>query len=205
MNEFSNAAILFFKIANFDEYYEEQFKRGAGCISVLHKIVCRFDDLLSRPQYCSLEKIKMIGSCLMVASGVSSPTDSNGNRAIAENDDLPLLVQFGLEAADVVHNFNNENFGVFHNDFRFTMSAGIDCGPAMAGIVGSSRLLFDVWGDTVNMASRMCSKSLLGKLQVTVRVRNRLQSSFQFERRENVSIRGLDRPITTYLIDLTSS
>jgi class 3 adenylate cyclase len=76
---------------------------------------------------------------------------------------------------------------------------GIDTGPVVAGVIGTSKFIYDLWGDTVNTASRMESNGIAGCIQVTARTYQRLRDSYRFERRGPIPIRGKGEMVTYFL------
>ena len=141
----------------------------------LLKLLNAFFSLCDRlaEQY-GLEKIKTIGDAYMVVSGLPTPRP----------DHLESLVEMALEMQAVMRTFR-EN-GLFDSDLRI----GINTGPVMAGIVGYKKFSYDLWGDTVNVASRMESFGVLGEIQVTRDVYDRLKDRYHFTRRGPIEVKG---------------
>ena len=131
------------------------------------------------------------GLCTNTSSTVSSPTNTNINH-------LYDLLDFALELNEKLEAFNNEAMSVCH--FKFKMRMGFHCGPVTAGVIGTERLLYDIWGDTVNVASRMDSTGQAGLLHTTEDAVNLLNSDYKFNRRGPVQIKGKDSMIT-YTLD----
>jgi len=146
-------------------------------VSLLDGIFSEFDDLVAR---LGLEKIKTIGDGYMVAGGIPQPLPDHAERIA----DLALAMQKSLRARD---------------ESALGLRVGIDTGPVVAGVIGRSRFGYDLWGDTVNTASRMESHAPAGAIQVTERTRNLLTGRFELERRDEVDVKGKG-PMTTYLL-----
>jgi adenylate cyclase len=147
-------------------------------VGLLNGIFSEFDELVARH---GLEKIKTIGDGYMVAGGIPSFVPDHAERIA----DLALDMQQTVESRGP--------------EFSLGLRIGIDTGPVVAGVIGRSRFGYDLWGDTVNTASRMESHAPPGTIQVTERTRNLLADHFELERREEVEIKG-KAPMTTYLL-----
>jgi class 3 adenylate cyclase len=147
---------------------------------VLNSLFSRFDDLADRH---GLEKIKTIGDAYMVVAGLPVP------RA----DHQVAIAEMALDICDEVDRFRNAT-GV-----ALAIRVGINSGPVVAGVIGQRKFSYDVWGDTVNMASRMEAHGIAAGIQVTHNVYERLCDLYDFEQRGTVEIKGKG-PTTTYLL-----
>jgi adenylate cyclase 9 len=118
----------------------------------------------------------------------------------SQNDDLTHiyeLLDFALELNKKLEAFNNEAMSVCH--FKFQMRMGFNLGPVTSGVIGTERLLFDIWGDTVNVASRMDSTGLTNLLQCPQAVASILKDDYKFTLRGPIHIKGKDEMITYFL------
>jgi class 3 adenylate cyclase len=140
-------------------------------VALLANVFCRFDDLAA--QY-GLEKIKTIGDGYMVAGGVPEPRTHHA-MAVAE---LALAMVDGIRAA-------GDAFGV-----ELQSRIGLNTGALIAGVLGTRKFVYDVWGDTVNIAKRMESYGLPGRIHVSAATRRALGDGFHFEPRGTLDIRG---------------
>ncbi|PRD29276.1 UNVERIFIED_CONTAM: Ac76E [Trichonephila clavipes] len=194
---------MFASIPNYMDYYSESLLNDEGrkCLQVLHEIICEFDKLLYEPPFLKLEKIKTIGSTYMAAAGLqpgrnSSRTsyESFGPEEDATQNVL-VMTKFALTIMDALQEMNRKNWHQFH------LRIGIAVGPVLAGVVGSSKPQYDIWGDTVNIASRMDSTGVAGVIQVTERVAEILQESSKYDIRcrGKIFIKGKGW-MTTYLV-----
>jgi adenylate cyclase len=147
-------------------------------VSLLDGIFSEFDELVAEH---GLEKIKTIGDGYMVAGGVPVFVGDHAERIA----DLALAMQQAVTARSA-----SSTLG---------LRIGIDTGPVVAGVIGRSRFGYDLWGDTVNTASRMESHAPPGAIQVTERTRSLLADRFELERRDDVDVKGKG-PMTTYLL-----
>lgn len=172
--------VIFAKIVNFEDFYDESFEGGKEYLRVLNELMGDFEELFDDPKYRDIEKIKTIGSCLMAASGLN-PQFANEDPDAA----LCALMDFSYDLLHKLEQFNKEIF-----NFDFEMSIGYNFGEVTAGVVGTTKLLYDIWGDTVNIASRMYSTGVHGRIQVTEDTAVRLKDHFDFEPRGQVFVKG---------------
>ncbi|XP_076826755.1 adenylate cyclase type 2 isoform X2 [Brachyhypopomus gauderio] len=160
--------VMFASIPDFKEFYTESDvnKEGLECLRLLNEIIADFDELLSKPKFSGVEKIKTIGSTYMAATGLNStagPEHTQGN--CLEHDrqymHIGTMVEFAFALVGKLDVINKHSF----NDFK--LRVGINHGPVIAGVIGAQKPQYDIWGNTVNVASRMDSTGVLGKIQVT--------------------------------------
>lgn len=191
---YENVGVIFASIVNFSDFYEENFEGGKECIRVLNELVGDFDDLLSdKTQFSQVEKIKTVnGSTFMAGSGLYP--EGCAKKDAHPYDHLKQLVEFALGMMKVVDRFNEHMLG-----FKFILRVGFNAGPVTAGVIGSTKLLYDIWGDTVNIASRMDSTGVKGRVQVSEASKELLEEFFTFERRGTIPIKGKE-DMTTYLL-----
>ena len=131
-----------------------------------------------------VEKIKTIGDQYMAMS-VPSGLDHDGH--------LRNLAEFALEALSVVE-------GMRYPDGKgVRIRIGMHAGPGVAGVIGQEKFAYDVWGDAVNVASRMESSGEPGRIHVTREVHTRLQDAFLFEERGEIEVKGMG-PMQTYFL-----
>jgi class 3 adenylate cyclase len=140
----------------------------SALVEMLNDVFTRFDEMARRH---GLEKIKTIGDAYMVVGGVPSPRDDHAV-AVAE---LALEMQSAIAAL---------------GDGRLAMRIGMHTGPVVAGVIGTSKFSYDLWGDTVNTASRMESHGTPGEIQVSDVCRDALAGRFVLEARGEVDVKG---------------
>lgn len=155
---YADVGIIFAKISNFDDFYDEAYQGGKEFLRVLNELMGDFEDLFDLPQYKDVEKIKTIGSCLMAASGLNAETRAQNRDPVAH---LYALMDFACALLQKLDQFNRDMLS-----FKFEMEIGFNFGEVTAGVVGTTKLLYDIWGDAVNVASRMYSTGVHGKIQV---------------------------------------
>jgi len=175
---FQNASILFADIAGFTPVSQKM--TPDELVEMLDAIFSRFDELVD--EY-GLEKIKTIGDEYMVASGIPIPRE----------DHAEALANFALAMRDSLAEYSAAN------DVDLQMRIGINSGPVVAGVIGKRRFLYDLWGDSVNTASRMESHGIPGEIQVTEATRDLLDGQFTFIDRGLIDIKGKG-PMQTYLL-----
>ena len=146
-------------MSNFDDFYDESFQGGKEYLRVLNELLGDFEDLFDQEEFRDIEKIKTIGSCLMAASGLN-PQTLRANRD--PNAHLYALMDFSVAILKKMEQFNADIF-----NFDFEMSIGYNFGEVTAGVIGTTKLLYDIWGDTVNIASRMYSTGVHQRIQVS--------------------------------------
>uniref|UniRef100_A0A3Q3N3T0 Adenylate cyclase type 2 n=1 Tax=Labrus bergylta TaxID=56723 RepID=A0A3Q3N3T0_9LABR len=157
--------VMFASIPDFKEFYTESDvnKEGLECLRLLNEIIADFDELLSKPKFSGVEKIKTIGSTYMAATGLNA---SPGPEYTSQEHDrqymhIGTMLEFAFALVGKLDVINKHSF----NDFK--LRVGINHGPVIAGVIGAQKPQYDIWGNTVNVASRMDSTGVLGKIQVT--------------------------------------
>lgn len=177
-DSFSEVSVLFADLAGFSRLATTM--PATELVDMLNEVFTAFDELAAQR---GLEKIKTIGDAYMVVAGVPTP------RA----DHAEAIADMALAMSGAVAEFNRRhaaNLGV---------RMGIHTGPVVAGIIGRNKFAYDLWGDTVNVASRMESHGQVGCIQVTTTTHERLKSKFAFQKRGSMEIRGLGLMDTFFL------
>ncbi|KAK1802356.1 hypothetical protein P4O66_022023 [Electrophorus voltai] len=186
-----NVGVIFASIVNFSEFYEESYEGGKECYRVLNELIGDFDELLRKPAFSSVEKIKTIGATYMAASGLNGQQCREQAHPHAH---LCALFEFALEMMHVVDDFNKNMLG-----FQFKLRIGFNHGPLTAGVIGTTKLLYDIWGDTVNIASRMDSTGVECRIQVSEESHCVLsEMNYAFDYRGTVNVKGKGQ-MRTYL------
>jgi guanylate cyclase len=178
-DQFTGASILFADVVDFTPLAERL--EPAQVVGVLDRLFTHFDHLADR---YGVEKIKTIGDCYMVAAGVPTPRE----------DHARAMALMALDMRDAMH--AKDGIGELGLELRI----GINSGPVVAGVIGRKRFLYDLWGDAVNMASRMESHGTGGKIQVTQATYELLKDEFALEPRGIVAIKGKGDVETWYLV-----
>ncbi|XP_052133041.1 adenylyl cyclase 78C-like [Frankliniella occidentalis] len=183
--------VLFASIPNFTEFYSEDINKGMECIRLLNEIIVDFDELLDEPRFVVIEKIKTVGATYMAASGLN-PSHQPGED---EWDHLCALVDFALAMKTRLEDVNKHSFN------HFQLRVGISCGPLVGGVIGARKPVFDVWGNTVNEASRMDSTGTMGMIQVPKETAQVLEArGFLLQPRGLVEVKGKGRMETSYVV-----
>ena len=175
---FPEVTVLFADIVGFTPHAERVSPEQT--VGVLNELFSQFDMLAEER---GLEKIKTIGDAYMVAGGLPEPTDDHAVRVA----DLALEM---MERASAVRLPDGE---------PVTLRIGMDSGPVVAGVIGRRKFIYDLWGDTVNTASRMESHGLAGEIQVTSRAYEQLNGRYELRERGEVEVKGKG-PMTTYFL-----
>jgi class 3 adenylate cyclase len=166
---FSDVTVLFADIVNFTPLASTL--HPGDLVALLNDIFSTFDKLAE--QY-GLEKIKTIGDAYMVVGGLPTPK--------ADNAEAVALMALAMQEAIGKFTRGNEE--------PFEMRIGIATGPVVAGVIGTKKFAYDLWGDTVNTASRMESHGLAGAIQVTKTTYQQLEDKFNFQLRGPLQIKG---------------
>ena len=178
-DSFPAASVLFADVVDFTPRSEHL--PPAEVVGMLDRLFSHFDMMAERYE---LEKIKTIGDCYMVASGVPTPRPDHA-RALA------------LLALDMVEATQSKD-GV--GDLGLELRVGINSGPVVAGVIGRKRFLYDLWGDAVNTASRMESQGTSGRIQITRATYELLKDEFECQPRGTVAVKGKGDMETWYLV-----
>jgi adenylate cyclase len=144
-DQFESASILFADVVDFTPLSSSLDARQV--VGLLDRLFTSFDELVDQ---CGVEKIKTIGDCYMVAAGVPR----------ARPDHAQTLAQLGLDMLECAKTCLPDRGDL-------SLRIGISSGPVVAGVIGRRRFLYDLWGDTVNMASRMESHGTPDEIQIT--------------------------------------
>ncbi|XP_077583868.1 adenylate cyclase type 5 isoform X2 [Stigmatopora nigra] len=184
-------AVMFASISNFSEFYVELEgnNEGVECLRLLNEIIADFDEIISEDNFRQLEKIKTIGSTYMAASGLNAGTyDKMGRSHIRALADYAMRLMEQMKYINE-HSFNN-----------FKMKIGLNMGPVVAGVIGARKPQYDIWGNTVNVASRMDSTGVPEKIQVTADLYQVLHSyNYSLEYRGVVTVKGKGEMMTYFL------
>jgi class 3 adenylate cyclase len=178
-DRFQEVTVLFVDLVDFTRSSDRSTPERV--VQVLDDLFTAFDRLAERH---GLEKIKTIGDAYMAVGGLPEPRPDHAE-AVAE---MALAVR--EETAR-------------HRDPSgqpLALRIGIDTGPVVAGVIGTTKFSYDLWGDTVNTASRMESQGVVGCIQVTERTHRRLQDRYRFERRGPIQIKGKGELVTWFLV-----
>ncbi|XP_026149097.1 adenylate cyclase type 7 isoform X3 [Mastacembelus armatus] len=180
--------VMFASVPDFKEFYTECDinKEGLECLRLLNEIIADFDELLSKPKFSGVEKIKTIGSTYMAAAGLSgTPGQENNQDKERQHAQIGIMVEFAIALMGKLDGINRHSF----NSFR--LRVGINHGPVIAGVIGARKPQYDIWGNIVNVASRMESTGELGKIQVTEETSDVLQKlGYSCECRGFINVKG---------------
>ncbi len=166
---FAEVSVLFADIVGFTRMASQ--RPPEHIVGLLNDLFCKFDDVAGR---LGLEKIKTIGDCYMVAGGLPEPHADHAE-AVAEM----ALAMLGIVAELAARTGE-----------ALTVRIGIHSGPVIAGVIGKRKFIYDLWGDTVNVASRMESHGLPGAIQISEAAARRLDGKYRLRPRGVIEIKG---------------
>lgn len=172
------ASVVFIDIVNFTRW--AMSLNASELVHHLDHIFGEFDDITRAH---GLEKIKTIGDCYMAAAGLPAPQDDHAERAVA----------MGLDIIDCMNRLRADERAALN------VRVGIHCGPLVAGVIGQIKPFYDIWGDTVNIASRMESHGQPGRVHISDDVRMALTSNYRLEKRGAIDIKNRGQ-ITTWFV-----
>ena len=150
-------------------------------VKLLNEIFSTFDRLAEK---YGLEKIKTIGDAYMAAAGLPTPRP----------DHIDAVASMALDMQSAIRQFQRPD------GTAFQLRIGISTGPVIAGVIGVRKFAYDLWGDTVNLASRMESTGIPERIQVTPEVYERLKHHYHFESRGTVFVKGQGNVETYWLL-----
>jgi adenylate cyclase len=177
-DHYNSVTVLFTDIVDFTKLSANL--TPSELVQFLNGIFSAFDNLVEKYR---LEKIKTVGDAYMVAGGFPEPRP----------DHVDAVADLALEIRDTLASFHTEKSKSVY------MRTGIHTGPAVAGVIGTKKFIYDVWGDTVNMASRMESNGIGGRIQVSETTYKVLKDKYILEQRGMIDIKGKGRLMTYWL------
>ncbi len=177
-DHFGDASIIFIDIAGFTKLSERSDPKSL--VNILNDVFTRFDAIAGKH---GLEKIKTIGDCYMAVAGIPEK-DANHPLKVAD---------MALDVRDAMKDYKTHEGTPIH--FRI----GIDCGTVVAGVIGKKKFIYDIWGDSVNTASRMESSGIPGEIHCTDNFKKRLPANYTFTSRGEVNIKGKG-PMHTWIL-----
>ncbi len=178
-DSFPDVSVLFADLVGFSRLSADL--APSDLVHVMNDVFSAFDQLA---EYHGLEKIKTIGDAYMVAGGLPVPREGHAE----------AIARMGLAMVDTLAIFRKK----YDRDLR--VRVGIHVGPVVAGVIGTHKFTYDLWGETVNLASRMESHGVVGRVQVSEATHERLKDVFTFEERGIVEVKGMGA-MPTYLLN----
>uniref|UniRef100_A0A665U709 adenylate cyclase n=1 Tax=Echeneis naucrates TaxID=173247 RepID=A0A665U709_ECHNA len=176
--------VMFASIPGFADFYSqtEMNNQGVECLRLLNEIIADFDELLGEERFQDIEKIKTIGSTYMAVSGLSPEKQQCEDKW----GHLCALADFAIALNESIQEINKHSFN------NFELRIGMAHGSVVAGVIGAKKPQYDIWGKTVNLASRMDSTGVSGKIQVPEETYLILKErGFAFEYRGEIYVKGI--------------
>uniref|UniRef100_A0A6I8SRS6 Adenylate cyclase type 8 n=1 Tax=Xenopus tropicalis TaxID=8364 RepID=A0A6I8SRS6_XENTR len=188
--------VMFASIPGFADFYSqtEMNNQGVECLRLLNEIIADFDELLGEERFQDIEKIKTIGSTYMAVSGLSPEKQQCEDKW----GHLCAVADFSIALNESIQEINKHSFN------NFELRIGISHGSVVAGVIGAKKPQYDIWGKTVNLASRMDSTGVSGRIQVPEDTYLILKErGFAFEYRGEIYVKGISEQegkIKTYFL-----
>ncbi|WP_199245806.1 adenylate/guanylate cyclase domain-containing protein [[Phormidium] sp. ETS-05] len=179
-DSFPNVSVLFADIVGFSKLATRV--SPTQLVGMMNEVFSAFDYLAD---YYQLEKIKTIGDAYMVVAGLP----------VERSDHADAIANIALDMQSSIETINK------NSSETFRIRIGINSGPVVAGVIGKKKFLYDLWGDTVNTASRMESHGLPGRIHVTQFTYELLEDKYVFEPRGEIEVKGKGKMSTYFLID----
>lgn len=170
--KFESVTVLFTDFVGFTHYAEKLSPEKL--VQIVDYYFSKFDEIIEKYK---LEKIKTVGDCYMCAGGLPFPTKDHAFK----------MVMAAFEIATFVKDSKNDN-RLDHT--RFEIRIGINSGPVVAGVVGTKKFAYDIWGDSVNIASRMESNSEAGKINISESTYELVKDSFDCDYRGEIEVKN---------------
>lgn len=177
-NQYKDVSVLFIDIVNFTPIASTLTPEEL--VNLLNHIFNKFDEISLK---YGLEKIKTIGDAYLVASGLPEP----------KKDHLSSCIKAAIEMLDFIH----MEYGATN---QLNVRMGLHAGPVIAGVIGSLRFAYDLWGESVNIASRLETSSLPGCLHCSESVYLRMKDQYQFTPRGETLLKGMRAAPTYFLV-----
>lgn len=185
-DNFADVTVLFADIVNFTALSAELAPREL--VELLNLIFSAFDGIAA---YHGLEKIKTIGDAYLVVGGLPMP----------RSDHAEAVAQMAIDMQSILTDLSPTLLPSDSPYAPLQMRIGINTGPVGAGVIGTTKFAYDLWGDTVNTASRMETTGLPGRIQVTEETYSRLRDRYPFEARGAIEIKGKGQMMTYFLLN----
>lgn len=188
---------MFATIPNFHEFYVELDgnNQGVECLRLLNEIIADFDEILNHDRYKAIDKIKTVGSTYMAAVGLIPEMRIPDGDDFMAAEYMSMLVEVVLDMKEKLADINENSYN------NFMLRVGLNVGPVVAGVIGAQKPQYDIWGNTVNVSSRMDSTSLANRIQCTHEFYELLKDKdwYNFECRGTVKVKGKG-DMTTYFL-----
>ncbi|KAK8731703.1 hypothetical protein OTU49_007429, partial [Cherax quadricarinatus] len=196
---YQQVSVIFASIPSYAEFYRENvnINDGTTCLSVLNEIISDFDMLTYLEPFKAIEKIKVVGSTYMAACGLQPGRKYSDDNTFKERDkreNVSTITKFAVTMMERLEKINGEN------QQNFKLRVGIDVGPVIAGVVGA-KPMYDIWGNTVNVSSRMDYTGEMGMIHTTPEVGEILRElGWSVQCRGDIFVKGKGI-MTTYFVD----
>lgn len=177
---FTEVTILFADLVNFTTLSEQLSAQEV--VTLLNQIFSAFDELTEK---YSLEKIKTIGDAYMVVGGIPLPCENHAE----------AIANMALDMQQIMREFNQQQ------QTQLSLRIGINTGAVVAGVIGTKKFIYDLWGDAVNIASRMESHGVPKYIQVTEATYSHLQYHYHLQQRGEIEVKGKGKMTTYWLLN----